>query len=97
MSDDVLSIGYGERDGSTVVELRGRLDSETSPRFQNEVVGRCAGKDVILDMVGLKYISSAGLRAILVLRKSGSKVRVENATGLVKEVLEISDFDTLMG
>ena len=58
MSDDVLSIGYGERDGSTVVELRGRLDSETSPRFQNEVVGRCAGKDVILDMAGLKYISS---------------------------------------
>ncbi|MGN0098667.1 MAG: STAS domain-containing protein [Candidatus Methanomethylophilaceae archaeon] len=97
MSDDVLSIDYGERDGSTVVRLRGRLDSETSPRFQTEVVGRCAGKGVILDMTELRYISSAGLRAILVLRKSGSRIRVENATGLVKEVLEISDFDTLMG
>ena len=97
MSEDILGIDYGERDGTIVVKLRGRLDSETSPRFQSEVVGRCAGKGVILDLSELKYISSAGLRAILVLRKSGSKVKVENATGLVEEVLEISDFDTLMG
>ncbi len=97
MADDILNIEYGERDGDIVVRLRGRLDSETSQRFQEDALGRCSGRSIVLDLTELRYISSAGLRAILVVRRTGSRIRVENATGLVREVLEISDFDTLMG
>ncbi len=97
MAEDILNIEYGETNGDMVVRLRGRLDSETSQRFQEDALVRCAGRSIVLDLTELRYISSAGLRAILVIRKTGSRIRVENATGLVREVLEISDFDTLMG
>ena len=81
MSNDVLGLEYIETGGEVTIRMTGRLDSETAPRFQAEAVSRCAGKPVVLDMTDLKYISSAGLRAIIVLRKTGSPVRVENASG----------------
>ena len=96
MSNDVLGLEYIETGGEVTIRMTGRLDSETAPRFQAEAVPRCAGRPVVLDMTDLKYISSAGLRAIIVLRKTGSPVRVENASGLVEEVLRISDFEILL-
>ena len=64
-----LTIRFEESDGTVTVHLAGKLDTVTSQQFTEEVPPVCAGKTTILDMAGLRYISSAGLRAILALDK----------------------------
>lgn len=97
MPEDALEIAFDDKGKEIVVRIGGRLDTATAPRFQKETVDRCAGRSVTVDMTSLKYISSAGLRALMVLRKACPSVSLENASGLVEEVLDVSDFRKLMG
>lgn len=97
MKGDVLKTSYREDGDTVVVGLEGRLDSETAPGFQAESVERCRGRPAVLDLRDLVYVSSAGLRAIMVLRRVCPSVELENASGLVEEVLQVSDFRTLIG
>ena len=58
-------------DGITVVDLSGRLDSSVSGRVMddlNEVVGAGAAK-LVVNLQHVTFISSAGLRSILVAAK----------------------------
>ena len=91
---DHLSMDYADVDGSVVVRLTGGLDSVSSKNFQTEAVVRCKGKDITLDMDGVSYLSSAGLRAILALDKAlgDKKLSIINAKNSVKDVLDMSGF-----
>ncbi|MBO5928031.1 MAG: STAS domain-containing protein [Clostridia bacterium] len=78
------------------IEIVGRLDTTTAPSLEkaiNEEVGEC--KNLILDLKGLEYISSAGLRVILGAQKKMQQVgtmKVKNVCELVMEVFEITGF-----
>ena len=76
--------------------LEGRLDTTTSPDLENEVKENIEGvESLILDIEGLEYISSAGLRVLLMAQKimndQGSMV-VKNASEEVKEIFDITGF-----
>src|SRR5690242_21435450 len=53
--------------GVTLVVFAGSLDSNTSPKAQQEIDGvlGAGAKKVAIDCTGLDYISSAGLRVML--------------------------------
>jgi anti-sigma B factor antagonist len=52
----------------TVVAISGELDGRTAPQAQEQIVPLCqAGGKVILDMSKVDYMSSAGLRLMLLL------------------------------
>lgn len=79
--------------------LEGRLDTITSPDLDakiNEVVGDA--KKLIMDLSGLEYISSAGLRVLLgalqTMETKGEMV-VCNLTEPVQEVFELTGFSRL--
>jgi anti-sigma B factor antagonist len=84
-----------------VLEVKGRLDAVTSPKLEEE--GRVwidrGEKAIIIDLGGVDYISSAGLRAILVLARrlngSGGQIRFCGLRGMVQEVFSISGFTSL--
>ena len=57
---------------------------------------RYPGADITLDISGLRYISSAGLRVILRLFKSTKGLRLVNASPEVYEVFDLSGFTELM-
>lgn len=92
-----------ERDGATLVlQLHGRLDSTSSATAEAEILGHLDGGagHVVLDFADLDYISSAGLRVILVAAK-----RVKAAGGAmvlcalrphIREVFEISGFLSIL-
>ena len=51
---------------ATIIEIVGRLDTITAPELEktiNEDIGDA--KNIILDVKGMEYISSAGLRVLL--------------------------------
>ncbi len=85
-----------------VVRLVGRLDTRTAPDFEKAALAwveeGCRG--VALDLSDLDYVSSAGLRSMLVLAKKlralGGKIVLFGMSGVVEEVLSISGFDSLV-
>ncbi len=87
----------GKGEGKTLF-LSGKLDSTTASQLESEGIGLiskgCAV--MILELSGLDYLSSSGLRAILTIAKktmpSGGRVAVCGAKGLVKNALDISGF-----
>ena len=74
----------------TIIELTGRLDTTTAPALDktiNEDVGDA--KNLVLNVKGLEYISSAGLRVLLSAQKKMQKVGYMKVTNVCEEVMEV--------
>ena len=79
----------------------GRLDASTAPEFEKhalEAISQGATRFVV-DLSSLDYVSSAGLRSLLVLAKrvkaGGGALAVCGLGGMVEEVFQISGFHKL--
>lgn len=82
------------------LNIVGRLDTTTAPELENELKASLDGvNDLVLDLVDLDYISSAGLRVLLaaqkIMNKQGSMVIV-NAKPEIMEVFEITGFTDIL-
>ena len=85
---------------ATVVVLSGKLDTVTAPAFEKrirEVIGTGAVR-LVLDLSAIEYISSAGLRGLLVmsklLKEKQGKACLVGVKGNVRSVFEMSGFLT---
>ncbi len=84
-----------------VVSLQGSLDTDNSPDVQRHVKQLLDAGEVffVMDLGGLEYVSSAGLRAFLSLAKqakaAGGGFAFCNVRGMVRELFAISYFDTM--
>ena len=85
------------------VELRleGRMDTTSAPAAQ-EVFLTTAGEyaKITLDFASLDYVSSAGLRALLMLQKqvnrTGGSLTLTNVSPAVMEVFEMTGFSGIL-
>ena len=81
-----------------VVTVNGRLDGIYSTNFSNQVAALITGTGakILIDFTDIDYVSSAGLRALLVLMKkataTGSVFALCGLNNQVREVLDISGF-----
>ena len=84
----------------TTIELAGRLDTTTAPVLDkaiNEDIGNV--KNLVLNLKGLEYISSAGLRVLLGAQKKMQKIgsmKVTNVCEAVMEVFEMTGFADIL-
>ncbi|MCR5741291.1 MAG: STAS domain-containing protein [Gammaproteobacteria bacterium] len=82
------------------ITLEGNLDTSTAPSLEADLVKELVGvKEVELDLTKLIYISSAGLRLLLLMMKAvkvPKNLTVINPNKTVKDVLKISGFDNLI-
>ena len=81
-------------------KLTGRLDTTTAPMLDKECKTLSPLVDtLVIDMQGLEYISSAGLRVILstekVMRKQG-KMIIRNANESIMQIFEITGFADIL-
>ena len=78
------------------IALTGRLDTTTAPELEtllNELLP--TANEFTIDLGKLEYISSAGLRLILMAQKTMSKkggMKIKNVPAPVMEVFEITGF-----
>jgi anti-sigma B factor antagonist len=65
--EDPLIIEVSEDGDDTVLVLRGELDPHTAPRLRDKIEqALAAGRvNVVLDLAGLSFIDSSGLRVII--------------------------------
>jgi anti-anti-sigma factor len=88
--------------GIPVVSLTGRLDTASSPAFDSQTASLFEEKHqrVLLDLSGLTYISSMGLRSLLKIVKhtaqSNGRTGIFSVPAQILEVIEISGFQSLL-
>ena len=81
------------------LELKGRIDSNNAARVEKELLEQLNGaheETVVLDAAELEYISSAGLRLILRLKKTYPDLRIVNVNSDVYEILDMTGFIQIM-
>jgi anti-anti-sigma factor len=99
-----VSVEIGERRDGDILILRpvGRIDNDTSPAFQAKLLSCLtpAGAAVLVDFSAVEYISSAGLRALMMGAKqskaSKGRLGVAALGPVVKEIFEISRFSLVV-
>jgi anti-anti-sigma factor len=99
-----LSMNISTRDIENIlaIDIEGKLDTSTSVSALDELLQCLEAKpgNVLINLAPLEFISSAGLRVILRVAKHvrgyRGAMKVAGAHGMVKEVLEISGFDSLL-
>lgn len=97
-----MNISTREEGGVTVVAVEGNLDTSTAPEAQQhlDALQDDGVQKILVDFKGLGYISSAGLRVLLVTAKrlgaSGGSLRICGLNETVGEVFEISGFSVIL-
>jgi len=85
------------QEGHTIVEISGSLDSTTVSQAEEKVVPLVVSKAcMVLDLTKCNYISSAGLRLLLMLAKQltsqGGWLTLAGLCEEVKDVMEMTGF-----
>ena len=97
-----MKIETQKRDNAFVLAVSGRLDSQTVMEAEKEVTRWLdAGETkIVCDLSGLEYISSAGLRLILVaakrLKAAGGGFCLCGVQGPIQEILDIAGFTKII-
>lgn len=95
-----MTINKIENNNQIILELEGRLDTTTAPTLEAMIDGIEGVEELVFDLKNLEYISSAGLRVLLLTKKKMDKVLakfiVKNVCEAVMEVLEITGFNTII-
>ena len=91
-----------ERDFELVVlEITGRLDTTTAPNLES-VINELSEdtKELVFDMSGVEYISSAGIRVLLgaykKINSAQGKIRIEKVNDMVREVFEMTGLSQML-
>ena len=85
--------------GKLIVSLEGHIDSTNAPEIEralNALRAEQAHDALSLDLEALEYISSAGLRVILRLRKEEKDFSLDNVNSAVYEILDMTGFAEMM-
>jgi anti-sigma B factor antagonist len=87
--------------GASVFALDGRLDTATAPELTTVLMPEFGNvSEVVVDLTGVNYVSSAGLRTLLAghkeaLKKGGS-LRITGVCPEVKEVFDMTGFSDIL-
>ena len=98
---NVTSRRYGS---AAVLRVSGRLDQDTCEAFRGDLMKEVeaaarSGGGVVLDLSGLEYVSSAGLRCFMLASRQAKqhqmKIYVAALQPMVREIFEISHFNLI--
>ena len=95
-----MELHYSETDyGIRMIRLTGKLDHVGVAQIEDQFADHCAGENVrvIVDLAGVNFLTSIGIRLLLLSGKSvtghGGKMVLLNPMDLVKEELLLTGID----
>ncbi|GAB4510351.1 MAG: STAS domain-containing protein [Anaerolineae bacterium] len=98
----MVEISVSGLDNATLVEVQGRIDSMNANQFGEGLAAPIEDGQVniVLDLSGVEYMSSAGLREIVgslkKAKRNGGDIRIAQPSDRVREVLELAGLDTIV-
>jgi anti-sigma B factor antagonist len=93
----------GEASGVAVIHLEGDLDMQAEEQVVAEIEAALAGEphDLVVDLAGVPFLDSSGVRALLrgreAAQRRGVRMCVRNPRRIVEEVLRITGVAVLFG
>ena len=87
------------KDGVFSVSIRGRMDTITSPELLKQFREAGEVKEIRVDVSQMAYVSSAGLRVLLMMYKSlenKDRFELNGVNDTVREILETTGFDQFL-
>lgn len=97
-----MDIAEARKNGVVILSVNGRVDASTAPVLEQKILTLIAAGEqhLVIDCAQLQYISSAGLRVLLVAAKrlaSTGKFAVAALNNQIREVLDIAGFSSIFG
>ena len=95
-----MTITETKNGNELIISPEGRLDTTTAPELEEKVKGSIDGvTDLVFDLAGLEYISSAGLRVLLstqkIMEKQG-KMKFINVSDIIMEIFDVTGFSEIL-
>lgn len=92
-----MELKVENKESIVLISIEGKLDSNTSPEAQKRIMPLITDSvNMVLDMSQCGYISSAGLRVMLLIAKSvsaaGGRIFLAGLCEEVKDVMEMTGF-----
>lgn len=92
----MLEITSNVHNSTLTTAIKGRIDSTNAAEFEALMTEADTEEHLILNAEELEYISSAGLRVILKLRKKHSDLKIVNVSPAVYEIFDITGFTEMI-
>ena len=89
-----MEINVTKENDKVIIELEGRLDTTTAPSLEETFK-----EELVVDLAKLEYISSAGLRVLLMGQKTMNKqgkMVVKNANESITEIFDVTGFSDIL-
>jgi len=96
-----MTIKTINEDSKIILQVEGRVDTNTSPELQKKILEALqSSKELVIDFEQVPYISSAGLRALLLGQKTANSKKISmivtNVSPMVMQVLKSVGFDKVL-
>ncbi len=95
-----MTITQERNDGTLTLSIAGRIDTKTAPELDQLIKDALDGvKELVFDLAQTAYISSAGLRVLLIAQKQMNKqgkMKVVNANSDLMEIFEVTGFTDIL-
>lgn len=96
-----MTIIETRQDGVVELRIEGRVDTNTSPQLQKSILQAFQkGSSVILDFAEVEYVSSSGLRALLIGEKTakskGGSMTLTHVCDSVMKVFDMTGFSKIL-
>ena len=97
-----MNVEITQTDNQVILTLEGRLDTVTSSEFEKKLTPYLSMQaiELIMDCSAMEYISSAGLRVVLMAHKSitakGGRFIVRNLSKEVRSVFDMTGFSRIL-
>ena len=96
-----MTISETRREGMIQLDIEGRVDTNTSPQLQQSILQAFQkGSHVVLNLEKVEYVSSAGLRALLIGQKTanpkGGTMKLIHVCATVMEVFTVTGFASML-
>ena len=97
----MLKITDSKKSAKPSIKVNGKLNIDTYSEFEKNILKRITkDSDLYIDFSGLDYISSVGIRSLIIINKqakqSNSTVNIIGASGEVKEVINITGLSEII-
>ena len=87
------------KDGKFTAQIQGRMDTITAPQLLEQFKKADGVKAIELHIEKMSYISSAGLRVLLIMYKSlddKARFKLIGTNDSVKEMMQVTGFDQIL-
>lgn len=97
-----MNISESKHGNVTILQVQGKLDAVSSPELDKRLVSlvESGTTQITLDLVGLDYVSSAGLRVFLSaakrLKQAHGKLALANLSTQVQQIFDIAGFESIL-